>query len=104
MKRTPLVGAPDWLEDIIKLHKTNPYFTHSCHKTDPMADGFNGARKKIDCAGHTRIMMNDIDETPGKGGVYKSLEQLIERYLRHWLGSAKYEEIRATSLKDASHE
>lgn len=98
MKKTPLIGAPDWLEDVIKYHKTNPFFQHSCHKTDPKAHGFNGAKKKVDCAGHVGIMMNDIDGTPGKGGVYKSLEQLIERYLRHWLGNEKYESIKAESF------
>ena len=94
VRATPLDGAPDWLEDVMRLGQANPYFEHSCHKTDPKADGFAGAKKTRECAGHLRMMLNQFEKTPGKGGVYESLDKLIEAYLVHWAGKEKICEMR----------
>lgn len=98
LKSSPLQGAPDWLEDVMKHHHADPYFTHSCHKTDPRADGFVGGKKSRECAGHLMMIINDNDGTPGKGGVYRSIEELIERYLVKWLGRKKFEKMKLKSL------
>lgn len=94
IKATPLEGSPDWLRDVMEIGRINPFFTHSCHKTDPKADGFSGAKKQVECAGHISMIMNDVDKTPGKGGVYESRDQLIETYLTHWLGSEHVEAMK----------
>lgn len=93
-KDSPLAGSPDWLEDILNYRKENRYFEHSCHKTDPNADGYSGGKKKLECAGHLQVMFNLMDGTPGKGGVYKSLDEMIETYLRHWLGNEEFEKLK----------
>ena len=93
VKATSLAGAPDWLEDVMKLGMTGKDFTHSCHITDPDADGFRGGKKR-ECTGHVHMIMNEHDKTPGRGGVYNSYRELTETYLRHWLGNAKYEKMK----------
>lgn len=93
MKSTPLVGAPDWLEDILFALQFKKKFEHSCHKTDPKADGYVKGQAR-QCMGHMTMIVNEIEGTPGKGGVYSSLKELIETYLRHWLGDAKFEKMK----------
>jgi hypothetical protein len=87
MRSSPLVGATDWLEDVIKRNHMDQYFEHSCHKTDPNADGYIGGKKR-ECKGHLQIIMNKSDKTPGKGGVYNSINELAETYFKHWLSFA----------------
>lgn len=97
MKSSPLNGSPDWLKDVMRFHHADPYFSHSCHKTDPGADGFVPGKKNLkkrECAGHLAMICNDHLKTPGKGGVYDSISQLIETYLRHWLGDAEFEAMK----------
>ena len=84
VKKTPLDGAPDWVTEVINLDRENPYFHHSCHKTDPNADGYKGAKKKTHCSGHMQMMFNSIDGTPGKGGVYESIVHLGLAYAEHY--------------------
>lgn len=84
MKSSPLDGAPDWLREVLELHAADEYFTHTCHKTDPNADGYSGKSKVRECAGHLTIMMNGFDNNPGKDGVYDSIEQMARSYLDKW--------------------
>lgn len=84
VKSSPLSGSPDWLRDILERQVNDEYFRHTCHKTDPNADGYRGGKKVRDCSGHIMIMMNDFDKTPGANGVYDSIEQMAKRYLNHW--------------------
>lgn len=98
VKKNPLNGSPEWLADVIKFMKANKYFTHTCHKTDPNADGYNGSKKVVECAGHLRVLFNEMDGTPGKGGVYDSHMHMAETYLRSWLGDSEYEKLRAKSV------
>lgn len=84
MKSSPLVGSPDWLRDVLEFHTNNKYFEHTCHKTDPNADGYVGGKKKKECKGHLLMMMNESDKTPGKSGVYDSIEQMAKTYLDKW--------------------
>ncbi len=94
MKSSPLQGAPEWLKDVMDIGLLHPSIRHSCHKTDPVADGFNGRAKKTrECSGHIRMMMNEMDKTPGRDGVYKSLQELAETYLRKWLGNDGFEAV-----------
>lgn len=95
MKSSPLAGAPDWLQDVMMMHAKDEFFSHTCHKTDPNADGYVGGKKKRECKGHLMMIMNDFDKTPGKDGTYDSIEELIETYLRHWLPNGGYEEMKA---------
>ena len=97
VKKTPLQGSPEWLKDVLKYHRENQFFTHSCHKTDPNADGYNGAKKTVGCAGHFEMQVNLIDKTPGLNGVYESIEELTETYLVHWLGAEKVESMKAAA-------
>lgn len=90
VKSSPLVGSHEWLEDIIKIGARDPYFKHSCHKTDPNADGYVGGKKKRECKGHMKMMFNEMDGTPGKGGVYDNRKHLILTYLKHWLGENEF--------------
>lgn len=94
MKSTPLTGSTEWVADILKMEKENLYFSHSCHKTDPKADGFLGTKERRECAGHIRILMNDIDKTQGLGGVYESRKHLVYAYLEHWLGTEELEKLK----------
>lgn len=89
LKKTPLEGAPDWLKDVIRLHKQDPFFNHTCHKTDPKADGYVGGKKVTSCAGHIQMIMNAVDGTPGHGGVYNSIAELAETYLAEWTRELK---------------
>lgn len=89
LKATPLAGSPDWLRDVMEVGRRNPFFTHSCHKTDPQACGYVG-KKSRECAGHLRMIFNDLDKTPGLGGVYDNRDQLIETYLISWLGEKEF--------------
>ena len=87
-------GAPDWLEDVMKAHRAGN-LSHSCHKTDPEADGFAGAPIKRECVGLLTIEMNDYDGTPGKDGVWISIMDMAKAYLKHWhsIGWVKDERI-----------
>jgi hypothetical protein len=93
LKSTPLVGAPDWLGDVMKMSQENPFFEHSCHQTDPKADGFKGSKKTHECKGRIKMLLNEFDRTPGKGGVYESVKVLAETYFVHWIGKEKFDEI-----------
>ena len=99
VKAHKLEGSPEWLGDVIKAMKVNKYFTHTCHKTDPVADGYIGSKKVIECQGHLRILFNEMDDTPGKGGVYESHQAMAEKYLRTWLGDDEYIRLKLSSLK-----
>ncbi len=83
MKSSPLAGSPDWLTDVLEFNLRNKYFEHTCHKTDPNADGYVGGKKR-ECKGHLTMIMNQGDKTPGRGGVYDSMEQLAKAYMAHW--------------------
>lgn len=83
MKSSPLAGSPDWLRDILEYHVKDQYFEHTCHKTDPKADGYVGGKKR-ECKGHLFVIMNEHDKTPGKSGVYDSIEQMAKTYMDHW--------------------
>lgn len=91
---SPLGGSPDWLKDVMSLSIIDKYFRHTCHKTDPKADGYSGAKKVTECAGHVQMLVNDIEGNPGAGGVYISKMDMAEKYLRHWVGDKKFEEIK----------
>lgn len=78
----------------MRFHDKDQYFRHTCHKTDPNADGYAGAKEVQECKGHIQIMMNEFDGTPGKGGVYDSIFAMVEKYLRHWLSDQKFEQMR----------
>lgn len=94
VKAHRLDGSPDWLRDVINFRRKDPFFSHTCHKTDPKADGYVGAKKARECAGHLMIMFNQMEGTPGRGGVYNSHDEMIERYLRKFLGDKEFEKIR----------
>lgn len=81
---SPLEGSPEWLEDVLVNHAKDEFFRHTCHKTDPKADGYKGSRKVRYCSGHISVMMNSLDNTPGLGGVYDSVEQMAKTYIEHW--------------------
>lgn len=84
VKKNPLQGSPAWLKDVVTMHREDPYFHHTCHKTDPKADGFSGAKKVRSCVGHTTMIMNDLDETPGHGGVWESISEMGLAYIGHY--------------------
>lgn len=94
VKENPKLGSPEWLGDVIMGHR-GPGFSHTCHKTDPKADGFVGGKTKLLCAGFERIKENRRMKTPGAGGVYESLDVMIEEYLVHWLGRDLFEKCKA---------
>jgi hypothetical protein len=84
-KSTPLRGSPDWAQDVFKIVRRVGLkgISHSCHKTDPEADGYVKGQRR-ECAGITLMMLNEFDNTPGKGGVWKSIPEMILAYLKHW--------------------
>ncbi|MGE0525866.1 MAG: hypothetical protein AB7G93_09650 [Bdellovibrionales bacterium] len=94
VKASPLDGSPDWLRDVFEFSRKDEYFYHTCHKTDPNADGFVGGKKKRECAGHLQMMFNEMEGTPGEGGVYESIDALIYTYLQHWLGDEELNKIK----------
>lgn len=56
-KDVPLDGAVDWALDVAKgFDRKN--LSHSCHNTDPNADGFKGGKKKQHCIGILGMMKN----------------------------------------------
>lgn len=97
LRSTPLVGSADWLQDVYIAHVKDPFFNHSCHKTDPNADGYVKGKRR-ECGGHQQMIMNERDETPGMGGVYNSVRELIETYLTHWLGEKELNKIKRKVL------
>lgn len=80
----------------MRHHYTNKYFQHTCHKTDPNADGYIGGKVR-ECRGHIQMMMNEWNKTPGRGGVYDKVPELIETYPRNWLGNEQYEDLKQRS-------
>lgn len=84
MKKSPLAGSTEWLRDVMTSSINDQFFMHTCHKTDPNADGFSGAKKIRECRGHLKIIMNDADKTPGKDGVYNSIEEMARSYMAFW--------------------
>lgn len=44
-KRSPLNGSADWFVDVMRGWK-NDNLDHTCHVTDPKADGYKGGTKK----------------------------------------------------------
>lgn len=94
VKKNELLGSPEWLTDVMRSMKINRYFTHTCHKTDPVADGFIGAKKVIECRGHLQVLFNEMEGTPEKGGVYASHKAMAEAYLRKWLGDEEFEKLK----------
>lgn len=56
-KDIPLDGAPDWALDVLKGFVRGA-LSHSCHKTDPNADGFKGGKRKQHCIGILGVMKN----------------------------------------------
>lgn len=56
-KDIPLDGAPDWVLDVLRgFHQGN--LSHSCHNTDPKADGYKGGKRKQHCIGILGVMKN----------------------------------------------
>lgn len=85
MKSSPMNGSPEWLKDVLMLHDKSPYFRHTCHKTDPNADGYTGTKAKVmPCQGHLEMMMNEINGTPGKNGTYLSIKDMGLAYINTW--------------------
>ena len=82
-KKSPLVGSPDWLTDVFNGSLRRDGFKHTCHKTDPNADGYVGGKTRK-CVGYLTMRMNEYDNTPGKGGVYRSIRELLAAYLKKW--------------------
>lgn len=57
-KDVPLDGSPEWLMDVIKgLKRKN--LQHTCHKSDPEADGYVGGPRKQHCVGFLGLMKNE---------------------------------------------
>lgn len=78
-------GSIEWIEDVMERHQKDQFFAHTCHKTDPKADGYIGRGKKRLCAGAVQIQMNDVDKTPGLGGVYESFKEACWEHLQIFL-------------------
>ena len=57
LKETSNYGHIDWIEDVIAGIK-NKSLTHTCHKTDPKADGYIGHKegKESVCIGFTAMI------------------------------------------------
>lgn len=93
----PLDGAPDWALDVLRgIRRGN--LAHSCHKTDPKADGYRGTSKTQHCMGFLGLMKNigqisgseamlamvrgelDWDKIPTEG-IWKSVDEMLLAYL-----------------------
>lgn len=93
----PLIGAPDWAQDVLQgVRRGN--LAHSCHKTDPKADGFKGTGKTYHCMGFLGMMKN-MDQVTGSeailamargdldwsaiptDGVWKTMEDMMLAYM-----------------------
>lgn len=94
IKKNPMKGSPEWLSDVFHAHRKNPFFRHTCHKTDPNADGYEGRKKVRECYGHITMVANELDQTPGLGGTWMSYEEMVHAYLVSFLGVEKVEQIR----------
>lgn len=94
VKKNPLNGSPDWLKDVIRRHKENEFFNHTCHKTDPKADGYKKAKKVRACHGHLGMQLNSLCKTPGAHGLWKSIHDMVDAYLKHWLGELEFRKLK----------
>jgi hypothetical protein len=56
-KDIPLDGAPDWATDVL-LGFRRGNLSHTCHKSDPKADGYVGGKRKQHCIGMLGMMKN----------------------------------------------
>lgn len=63
-KKAKIIGARDYLIDVARmlLHKR---VNHSCHRTDPEADGYVGGEKK-QCLGILKVLDNEIGDKKHK--------------------------------------
>lgn len=93
----PLIGAPDWAMDVLQGIRSGN-LAHSCHKTDPKADGFKNTKKTQHCMGFLGLMKNmgefggsdtivamvrgdlNWDAVPTEG-LWKSTEEMMLAYL-----------------------
>ena len=69
-KDKPNWGNLEWLEDVIKglnlIKKDMGGFQHTCHKTDPKADGYLGHKEGKDsiCYGMVAMIKNEMNDCP----------------------------------------
>lgn len=83
--KTPLAGSPDWALDVLLRYKTQSLgFKHTCHKTDPVADGFVGGKAVRQCAGFARIKTNEAAGIQVFKDAYPTIMAMLNRYVEHW--------------------
>src|SRR5262249_11379171 len=93
----PLDGAPAWVNDILKGAGKGT-LQHSCHRSDPKADGYKGAKKTQHCIGYLGFLKNirgapsaevfmaalrgelDWNAVPTEG-IWKSMDEMMLAYL-----------------------
>lgn len=79
MIETKSIGNVDWLKDVLHLaiHNSN---NHTCHKTDPNADGYIGGEKRI-CNGIKMLNANDQSGVHVYKPVYRGWKEFFDSYL-----------------------
>lgn len=82
--KNELKGAPDWLADVFYGHTLNASFRHTCHKTDPDADGYVRGEAKS-CVGFSLFTMNAASKRHIFKEAYPNLETLMMSYLKNWI-------------------
>lgn len=75
-------GSPDWLKDVFGLYLRKST-SHSCHKTDPIADGYIRGKRK-DCNGIKMIEINEKTKTHIHKNVYKNFLDFFETYIQKY--------------------
>jgi len=115
LKTVPLDGAPDWALDVARGFWAKS-ITHSCHKSDPNADGFVGVKRTQHCIGILGVMKNtgniysqdavralvtgelDWDKVPTES-CWDSPKQMMAAYLNKYKAEGLLDEVpNATAL------
>jgi len=65
-------GAPDWIEDVVRLIETKKTDCHTCHCTDSNADGYLGGKTRM-CDGIKMLKINN-----------DSAARIHEKAFRNW--------------------
>lgn len=79
LKESKNYGSVDWLRDVFNLLKEGN-LNHSCHTTDPIADGYVGGEKRF-CDGIKMLKINDETKLHLHKRAFKNYREFYETQL-----------------------
>ena len=80
IKNTQNFGRADWLVDVKRLFE-NHSLKHSCHVTDPQADGYINGQPR-DCVGIKQLYINNCSEIHMFEDVFRNVKEFFKHHLK----------------------